>query len=254
MTGPSEPTEGYRSPSIALKPPANARRVVRTISLALGLLLLVFLAVAAVRIGPLLLAPNEFEGVPSIEGRSDYRQGTLMQAAWALPNATAYRRGGIEYQSNPSFCGPTSLANVMRSMGMPTDQNRVIDDSEFEPWFGILIGGLTLDELASLASERAGKRVTVVRDPTYAQFRALMRSANTPGHRVIANFHRGPLFGRGHGHFSPIIGYLERHDLVLVGDTNSEYRPFLVKSDRLWSAVNTIDEETGKKRGLIILQ
>jgi hypothetical protein len=78
----------------------------------------------------------------------------------------------------------------------------------------------------------------------------LMR-ANDPARRYVVNFHRGPLFGRGHGHFSPILGYDLGHDLVFVGDVNREYRPFLVSSERLWNATNTLDSATGKNRGLL---
>ena len=80
-----------------------------------------------------------------------------------------------------------------------------------------------------------------------------MALINNPRYRIIANFHRGPLFGRGHGHFSPLLAYLPDRDLVLVGDVNAAYRPFLVSTDRLWRAVDTVDPETGKKRGLAVL-
>lgn len=69
---------------------------------------------------------------------------------------------------------------------------------------------------------------------------------------MIVNFHRGPLFGRGHGHFSPVLGYLAERDLVLVGDVNADYKPYLVPVERLWRGVDTVDDATGKKRGLLI--
>jgi len=228
------------------------RKWVRRVGFALSGLVATLAILAAVVIGPLLLAPNRYEGVPSIEARLDYRDATLMTSAWQLPVARQYQAGGFEYQDNPSFCGPTSLANMLKSMGTATDQKKVIDGTALEPWFGILVGGLTIDELASLTRQRAGATVGIVRDPDLAQFRAWLRRSNDPRYRIIANFHRGPLFGRGHGHFSPILGYLEKQDLVLVGDVNSDYRPFLVSSERLWQATDTIDEETGKERGLIV--
>jgi hypothetical protein len=86
-----------------------------------------------------------------------------------------------------------------------------------------------------------------------AEFRAAMISGNDPAKRLIVNFHRGPLFGRGAGHFSPILGYLPDRDLVFVGDVNGDYRPFLVDSERLWRAVTTLDGASGKARGLLII-
>ncbi len=232
--------------------PSRVRLIIRRALLGFGILFAAVLAFAAITIGPLLFEPNPYKGVASIEVRADYRDPGLMRRAWALPVSAAYRRGGFEYQMNPSFCGPASLANMLRSTGVRTDQKKVIDGSEFEPWFNILPGGLTIDQLAALASQRLGGHVTIVRDPTLAQFRSWLRRTNDPSYRVIANFHRGPLFGRGHGHFSPVLGYLEREDLVLVGDVNDEYRPFLVSSERLWRATDTVDRETRRERGLIV--
>jgi hypothetical protein len=81
-----------------------------------------------------------------------------------------------------------------------------------------------------------------------------MARANDPDRRYIANFHRGPLFGRGHGHFSPILGYLAGTDEVFVGDVNDDYKPWLASSERLLEAVNTIDSASGKSRGLLLVE
>jgi Phytochelatin synthase len=219
----------------------------------------VFAAVAllfgalAVRVGPLLFAPNHYAAVATIERRADYRDPALMAAAWRLPVAAAYRTRPYEYQANPSFCGPASVANLLRSIGVERSQTQVIDGTRYDPWFGVLIGGLTLDQLADVLRQASRRPVAVVRDPTLAQFRDHLRRANDPARRYIVNFHRGPLFGRGHGHFSPVLGYLVDRDLVLVGDVNPDYRPFLVSSEQLWRAVDTIDDATGKERGLLYL-
>lgn len=212
------------------------------------------LLIAAIKIGPFVFGKNAYEGTPSIERRADYRDPALMAKAWGLPVAASYRRGAFEYQENQSFCGPASIANLLRSVGRPLSQGAVIDGTQYDPWFGILLGGLTLDEEAGLLAFRSGMRAIVVRDPTLAEFRALMTRTNHPSMRMIVNFHRGPMFGRGHGHFSPVLGYLPDRDLVLVGDVNAEYRPYLVPVERLWKATDTIDDETGKERGLILLR
>lgn len=214
-----------------------------------GLLLIV-----AIEVGPLIFEKNAYERVPSIEQRADYRDPALMAQAWALPVAATYRRGAFEFQENQSFCGPTSIANLLRSTGEPTSQDAVIDGTKYDPWFGILIGGLTLDEEARLLAHRTGQRAIIVRDPSLAEFRALVARANDPSVRMIVNFHRGPMFGRGHGHFSPVLGYLADHDLVLVGDVNAEYRPYLVPAERLWGATDTVDSATGKERGILLVR
>src|SRR5262249_44224338 len=119
---------------------------------------------------------------------------------------------------------------------------------------GVLPAGLTLDEEAQLARQRLRRTVTILRSLSLAEFRIHMAAANDPSRRYIVNFHRGPLFGRGGGHFSPVLGYLADRDLVFVGDVNARYGPFLVSSERLWRAADTIDSTTGQKRGLILIR
>ena len=41
---------------------------------------------------------------------------------------------------------------------------------------------------------------------------------------------------------------------MLVLDVNARYRPWLVKTERLWQAANTVDRQTGKKRGLLLIE
>jgi hypothetical protein len=105
-----------------------------------------------------------------------------------------------------------------------------------------------------LARERTKKTVTVLRDLTLAQFREELTHANDPTRRYIINIDRGPLFGTTGGHHSPIGGYLADRDLVLVIDVNEKYKPWLVATDRLFQAMDTIDPGTEKKRGMLLIQ
>ena len=242
-------SEASRSDNSAARRPLLRRALTIFLTLVLA-----FVAFLAVKIGPLFLAPNAYQSVPSIEGHPDFRNRALMMSAWAHPVARLYRAHPFEYQDNQSFCGPTSIANLLRSTGMDLPQHRVIEGTAYDPWFGILIGGLTLDEEARLLALRTRRPVGVVRGLTLAEFRHVIQLANDPRRRLIANFHRGPMFGRGHGHFSPVLAYLPERDLVLVGDVNSNYRPYLAPVERLWRAVDTVDDATRKKRGLLVVR
>jgi hypothetical protein len=236
------------SPALEQKKPAGR---LRALAIAAAAILLLLIVVAGVAVAPLAFEKNAYAGTASIEADSSYRDPQLMRSAWSLPVARAYAPG-FEYQANQSFCGPTSVADLLKSIGRKTDQKQAIAGTRYNPVGGFLIRGLTLDQLADILAQRLGHPVQVVRDPTLDEFRGWMRRANDPGLRMIVNFHRGPMFGRGHGHFSPVLGYLEAQDLVLVGDVNASYRPYLVSSERLWRATDTVDADTGKERGLIV--
>jgi hypothetical protein len=204
--------------------------------------------------GASLLALRPTESTPRLAGASiqaspNYQNQALLELAWGLPAARALEHR-IDPQANPSSCGPSSLANLERSFGLVSSEDSVLDGSG-KCWFGVCLGGLTLDELAELARTKTHHQVSVLRDLTYEQFRAELRHSNEPGRRYLINFHREPLFGEGHGHFSPIGGYLEERELVFVLDVNARYQPFLVDTHRLFEALDTVDSATGKKRGLL---
>jgi hypothetical protein len=92
----------------------------------------------------------------------------------------------------------------------------------------------------------------VLRDLDLAEIRGHLRLTNDTSRRYVVNFARDPLFGEGHGHHSPIAGYLVDHDLVLVLDVSESYRPWLVTSQRRYEAMDTFDTATSKERGLIL--
>jgi hypothetical protein len=161
---------------------------------------------------------------------------------------------GLQYQSNGSVCGPSSLANVLRSLGeSQASQSSVLSGSGL-CWTGLCIPGLTLDELAGLAEKRRPGKVQTLRNLSLAGFREHLQKVNDPSRRYIINFHRGPLFGRGGGHHSPIAAYLPDRDRVLVLDVNQAFKPWLVTAERLYAAMDTLDNQTGQKRGLLLIQ
>jgi hypothetical protein len=191
--------------------------------------------------------------VVSIKETRDYQDPALLKKAWALPVAAAYQ-ADIEFQENGSVCGPASLANVLHSRKQPGNQESIVQGSGFSTVMGYLPQGLTLDQLAEIARQKLQRKVTVLRDLDLAAFRAQLNHVNDPARRYVINFSRGPLFGTGGGHHSPIAGYLGQEDLVLVLDVNKKYGPWLVKPDRLYEAMNTVDATAQKKRGLLLIE
>jgi hypothetical protein len=214
---------------------------------------------ALVSLGLLLGLAGLYFGEPpappfSIEFTSAYQNEKLLKRAWALPVARLYGPQGYLFQSNPSVCGPTSIADILRSEGRPADPSSVMNGSGIWQIFRVLPGGLTLDQEARILERNSGKPVKKLRDLSLDEFRAEMAKSNDPSRRIVLNFTRMPLFGRGHGHFSPILGYLADEDLVFVGDVNANYRPWLVPTSRLYDAENTLDSSSHAKRGLLEIE
>ena len=188
----------------------------------------------------------------SIERIAAYQDQALLARAWALPVARLYGPNGYLFQQNPSICGPTSIADVLRSEGVSAD-----------PADGPGPSGQVarLRRRALRLDARRGGSTSRARDGQAGQDAsrscARMRSATrwpratTRLSAIIVNFTRAPLFGRGHGHFSPVLGYLPAEDLVFVGDVNANYRPWLVPTSRLFEAQNTIDSSSHAKRGVL---
>ena len=217
-------------------------------------LLAVLLGGSVAVVGPLLSdAHADYSRVVSIKEAQEYQNPVLLEQAWALPVAALYKQH-IDYQRNPSVCGPTSLADVLHSLSQTGDQETILQGTGLTTVLGFLPQGVTLDQLADIAKQKLNRKVSVLRDLDLAGFRKQMLRANDPARRYVINFSRGPLFGAGHGHHSPVAGYLADQDLVLVLDVNRNYGPWLVKSARLYEAMDTIDSGTRKKRGLLLIE
>jgi len=180
--------------------------------------------------------------MPSIRSSPAWQRPDLLEKAWALPVAKLY--SPLLSQSFLSICGPTSVANVLRSIGVRAGRN---------PLRGFGVRPMSLDQVANESAEVVppGWRVLAVRPRTVAELRSELVASNDTRRRLVTNFARASLFGGGSGHHSPIGGYLEQEDLAFVLDVNPGYGPWLVSPERLFEAMNTVaDWATGKTRGL----
>jgi len=174
-----------------------------------------------------------------------------MEKAWKLPAATTFGKE-VVWQSNPSMCGPASVANALRSLGETASSENAVLAGTGRCWSGFCFMGLTLDELAEVARSKTKRTVTVLRNLSADEFQRHLRLANEPGRRYIINFSRKEIFGAGAGHHSPIGGYLEAEDMVFVLDVNRDFRPWLVERARLFAAMDTLDGN--EKRGLLLIE
>lgn len=185
----------------------------------------------------MLRSPSSVRLTPS------WQDPRLLEQAWSLPVARQY--APLLSQSFTSVCGPTSVANVLRSMKVRTRRN---------PFRRLGLRPMSLDQVSAEAQAVVPEpwRVTSVRPKSVDAFREELRRSNEDDWRFIINFSRAPLFGRGGGHHSPLGGYLEGEDLAFVLDVNAGFGPWLVSADRLFDAMSTTaDWATGLTRGLV---
>ena len=217
----------------------------RPVALAVAIVLAILGGVALVALRDPPASADSIERLPV------YQNEALLARAWALPVARLYGPQGYLSQANASVCGPTSVADVLRSESVAADPAAVLGHADAFAIFGFLPRGLTLDQEARLLERETGKPVKTLRNLSLDGFRTEIAGSNDPARRIIVNFTRASLFGRGHGHFSPVLGYLAEEDLVFVGDVNAAYRPWLVPTSRLYEAQDTVDSASDAKRGLL---
>jgi hypothetical protein len=220
---------------------SNRARLVTVAALALG----------AGALMQLRQGPTPTQGFVSVRAAPSFQASALLAQAWALPVAATYPRPPHS-QTNPSACGPTSVANLLESLQVRASASEVAAHGA-GCVAGVCFAGLTLAQLrdASSATLPKGWAVSIVHPATLEALRAELLHSNELNFRYLANFHRFPLFGTGGGHHSPVAGYLAAQDLVLVLDVNASYGPFLVPAARLFEALDTVDVASGEKRGLL---
>ncbi len=120
------------------------------------------------------------------------QQPQLLEQAWALPVARRY--APLLSQSVWSICGPTSVANVLRSMGVDSGRN---------PFTRFGLRPMSLDQVVTETAEvlPQGWAARAVRPRTVEALRHELRPSNDPKHRTgewsggvtrgLAKFERG---------------------------------------------------------------
>ena len=84
--------------------------------------------------------------------------------------------------------------------------------------------------------------------------RSLLLEELGKGHYLIANYSIAEEHGGGgYGHFSPIAAYDEASDMFLIIDVWWDWDQFWIKSELLYQSINGIDSESGKTRGIIVI-
>ncbi|KAJ1975237.1 hypothetical protein H4R34_004414, partial [Dimargaris verticillata] len=172
--------------------------------------------------------------------------------------------GNFTTQSEPAYCGPSSLAMVLNALEV--DPGR--------PWKGVwrwysdeliqtcatpeavLQQGITFDEFTCMATEHgdvvAKRGDQVSRAEFLADIERVCASTDT---FMVISFSRKTLNQTGDGHFSPIGAYHASSQSVLVLDTaRFKYPSYFASVDSLYDALQPVDKATGKPRGYFLIR
>jgi hypothetical protein len=171
-------------------------------------------------------------------------------------------------QGHPSFCGIGSLTMALNSLLV--DPKRVwqgvwrwFDESMLDccaPHDVVKMKGITMSKLQCLARcNGASVQLVLGSEVTIEDFRADVKSAcsaqDESSKRVmIVSYHRPKLNQSGSGHFSPIAGYNETEDMVLIMDVaRFKYPPHWAPLTSLFAALQPIDPDSGTSRGYLFV-
>ncbi|GAA5850427.1 hypothetical protein JCM9279_001412 [Rhodotorula babjevae] len=176
-------------------------------------------------------------------------------------------------QNEPAYCALGTLVQILNSLGVDPQRRwksgwRWYDQDMLDccrPLSDVAQVGLTLSEFACLS--RCNSLDAIVHSPLLdaaggaaereaglAQFRADLR-ATSRGKGVIAlSYSRATLGQTGDGHFSPIGGYCEEDDMVLILDVaRFKYPSYWVPTSLAYDSMLPLDKATGQPRGYVVL-
>ncbi|PSB57367.1 phytochelatin synthase family protein [Chamaesiphon polymorphus] len=174
-------------------------------------------------------------------------------------------------QVNQAYCGVASSVMVLNALGLPAPesaqykpfrvftQDNFFDREESKKVISpelVSKQGMTLAQLGGLLTSH-GAKVTVYygSDVDLAQFRSLLvQNLAKRDNFAIVNYLRKTIGQERGGHISPIAAYNQRTDRFLILDVSRyKYPPVWVKTVDLWQAIKTMDTDSGKTRGFVLV-
>ena len=149
-------------------------------------------------------------------------------------------RSAFRAQRFRSFCGPASIATVLRAYGHDLDQTRIFTSVGRKT--NVFFTGMSLAELAELGRDVGLETERVHANAmTVEAFRErLKNNLRREGDFVLVNYDRRVLNQEGAGHISPVGAYDDVTDRFLVLDEAAYKYPFTwVPTQLLYNAVHT---------------
>jgi hypothetical protein len=191
----------------------------------------------------------------------------------------------LEWQTREGFCSVTTMRCVLKSLkaGFPELSAGVgvppvmYGPDDLESHSRKLLAAANARGAADVAvevemvhgvgkSHGGGEEEGGALEEHYASFLQTLALVNHPSgrYRVAANYLRGALFGPeswwpAHvllallgGHFSPIVHFDARTEMLHIFDVNAAYGLCVVPARKLFHSTRTVDIATGKCRGLVV--
>ncbi|CDH61092.1 glutathione gamma-glutamylcysteinyltransferase [Lichtheimia corymbifera JMRC:FSU:9682] len=171
--------------------------------------------------------------------------------------------GNFTTQSEPAYCGPSSLAMVLNALEVDPKQRwkgnwRWYSDELLDCCSSkeeMKKNGITFDKFACLAKCHSDVVVKRGNDFTLEEFVRDVQDVTMRSDKfMVISFSRKTLGQTGDGHFSPIGAYHPESGMVLVLDTaRYKYPSYWCPVDVLYESMKPIDKETGRPRGYFLL-
>uniref|UniRef100_K3WJ27 glutathione gamma-glutamylcysteinyltransferase n=1 Tax=Globisporangium ultimum (strain ATCC 200006 / CBS 805.95 / DAOM BR144) TaxID=431595 RepID=K3WJ27_GLOUD len=169
-------------------------------------------------------------------------------------------------QAEPAFCGLATLAMCLNALQIDPGRLwkgpwRWFSEELFDCCTSLSVAkekGISLSEFICLARCNGVHTDDMRADSNLSldQFRSIVKhSCSTSNEIVVLNYSRKVLGQTGDGHFSPIGGYHEENDMVLLLDVaRFKYPPHWVRLPLVYEAMQKIDQSIGLPRGLVVLK
>ena len=173
-------------------------------------------------------------------------------------------------QEAPAWCGIAASVIVLNALGVtprePVDPHApdILTQQNFfsSPVRHIATPqqvsqrGMTLDRLANaLGTYPVSVKATHARPGGLPAFvREARQVLQSPGNFLVVNYLRSAIGQQTSGHFSPVAAYDETRDRFLILDVaRYKYPPVWVRSEELFQAMQTFDDDAKANRGYLIV-
>ena len=194
----------------------------------------------------------------------------LLKSQWSDTyfNLSSY----VDTQENEGFCGIASVVASLNSLPhikkpfsatfwpysyFTQDDIFTTNTSSVKGKPAVSASGLTLDQMQQFLKALEIKSTIYFGDDlAEASLRHLLKTTlNDANRRIIVDFSRQTLKQEGLGHFSPIGAYDADSDSVLILDVAKfKYPPFWVSLSDLLASIQSVDTDSGKTRGLLVIE